>query len=179
MFKCYITGLLITALLVACTPSQINPPAEEITNQGEIFEQTAMPTIFAPTPHPPTVTLHWARANPELLRLNLTISGLELVANVDDLENVVCDPYLNPDEPVSLTFHYREAKIPDFRGDPIELIYEYEMDASEYESLSFNMDLTIGPCANYLNFQETNVKSSSPLPDLIANYHLSFSVPVE
>jgi len=154
-------------------------PSQEFTNQNEQYNQTAIPTIFAPTQYPSTVTLNWAYANPNLLRLNLTISGLELVANVDDLENVICNPYINPDEPVSLTLNYREAQIPSVIGEPIELTYEYNMDASKYESLMFNLDLTIGSCANYLNFQETNVTPSSPLPDLIANYHLSFQVPVQ
>lgn len=120
-----------------------------------------------------------AYANPNLLRLNLGISDLERVANPDDLENIVCDPYINPDEPVSLTLNYREAQIPSQVGEPIEITYEYYIDATEYGSLTLNLDLTIGPCANYLNFQETNVTRSSPLPDLLANYHLQFQVPVQ
>lgn len=148
---------------------------QEITNPNILYKQTAMPTIFAPTPYPPTVTLNWVYANPSVLRFNLTISGLELVANVDDLENIVCNPYVNPNEPVSLTLNYREAQIPVQPGDPIEITYDYSMDASRYKSLTLNLDLTIGPCGPH--FQEANV---TPYPvDLIANYHLFFSVPVE
>jgi hypothetical protein len=148
---------------------------QEIANPNQLYNQTAMPTIFAPTPHPSVVTLNWAYANPNLLRINLTISGLELVANADDLENLICTPYIDPDEPVSLTLNYREAQIPNQRGDPIEITYEYGMDAGGYESLAFSLDLTIGPCGPH--FDESNV---TPYPtDLIANYHLTFSVPVE
>lgn len=149
--------------------------SQEITDPNKLYNQTAMSTIFAPTPHPSVVTLNWAYANPTLLRINLTISGFELVANADDLENLICTPYIDPDEPVSLTLNYREAQIPSLPGDPIEITYEYGMDAGGYESLTFSLDLTIGPCGPY--FEETNV---TPYPtDLIANYHLSFSVPVE
>lgn len=147
---------------------------QEITNPNTLYHQTAMPTVFAPTPHPPVVTLNWAYANPSLLRINLTISGLELVGNIDDLENVICNPYIDPDEPVSLTLNYREAQIPSRLGDPIELTYEYSMDAIEYKELTLNLDLSVGPCGPH--FQESNV---TPYPiDLIANYHLTFSVPV-
>ncbi|HEX5837070.1 MAG TPA: hypothetical protein VFY26_04510, partial [Anaerolineales bacterium] len=113
------------------------------------------------------------------LRLNLTISGLELVANADDLENFVCNPYINPAEPVSLTLNYREAEIPSQIGEPIVITYEYNMDASQYKTLTFDLDLTIGPCADSLNFQESNITPTLPLPDLIANYHLNFRVPVQ
>jgi len=153
-------------------------PLQEVASQNNLYNQTAIPTIFAPTQNPPTVTLNWAYADPDLLRLNLTISGLELVANADELENLVCNPYINPDEPVSVSLNYREAQIPSVLGDPIEITYEYEMDASKHESLMINLDLLIGPCADYLNFQETNI-TPSPLPDLIGNYHLSFQVPVQ
>lgn len=160
------------------TRLQSTPPLQEIANQNNLYNQTAIPTIFAPTRYHPNVTLNWAYADPDLLRLNLTISGLELVANADNLENLVCNPYINFDEPVSASLNYREAQIPSVIGDPIEITYEYEMDASKYETLTINLDLTIGPCADYLNFQETNV-TSSILPDLIGNYHLSFQVPVQ
>ncbi|RJP56045.1 MAG: hypothetical protein C4557_00340 [Anaerolineaceae bacterium] len=156
-----------------------NNSSQELTEQYERYDQTAMPTIFAPTSNPPVVTLNWAYADTELLRLNLSISGMDLIANVDDLENMVCNPHINPDEPISLTLNYREAQIPSASGEPIEITYEYGMDAENLESLGLELDLTIGPCADYLNFQETNVTPLSPLPDLIANYHLSFQVPVQ
>lgn len=154
-------------------------PSRVATNQDELYGQTAMPTMFAPTQNPPTVTLNWVDARPNVLRLNLMISGLELVANADDLENYVCNPYIRADEPVSLMLKYREAEIPEQVGEPIAITYEYDMDAAEHKVLTFILDLTIGPCADHLNFQETNVTPSSPIPDLIANYRLNFKVSVQ
>jgi hypothetical protein len=63
-------------------------------------------------------------------------------------------------------------------GDSAEAIYEYEMNAKGYESLMIELDLTIGPCADSLNFQETNVTPPAPVA-LIGNYHLKFNVPVQ
>lgn len=159
-------------------PRLRSAPTQEVSGQNELYNQTAIPTIFAPTQSPPIVILNSAYANSNLLRLNFTISKLELVANADDLENVICNPYINPDEPVSLTFNYREAEIPSLAGEPILLTYEYNMDAKEYKSLTLALDLVIGPCADYLNAQEINV-TTSPLSDLIASYHLSFQVQVQ
>ena len=151
----------------------------DATKQEESYNQIAIPTVFATIQPLPVVTLNWVHAEPKLLRLNLTLSGLKLVSNTDDLENIVCNPYINPDEPISLTLNYREAEIPEEPGEPIVITYEYSMNADGYKTITFNLDLTLGPCADYLNFQETNVTPSSPLPDLIANYRLKFQVPIQ
>lgn len=176
--RALITFLILVGIgvLYSIYITQLQNVSSKVTVSPKMpYGQTAISTIFAPTAQPPVVTLNRVYANPSVLRINLTISGLELVTNADDLENVVCDPYVNPDEPISLSLSYREAQIPIRSGDPIKITYEYSMDASGYESLTLNLDLTIGPCGPH--FQESNV---TPYPvDLIANYHLFFSVLVE
>jgi hypothetical protein len=139
------------------------------------YQQTALATIFAPTEHPPVVKLISAMANSTTLTVVVAISDLELVKNPDDFENIICDPYIRSDKPVQLTLSYREGEIPSKVGQPIIITYQYSMDSNEYKNLNIEMDISIGPCGPH--FQESNV---TPYPvDLIANYKLSFSVPIK
>ncbi len=146
--------------------------------QASAYNQIALPTIFAPTTHPPVVTLDWAQASSNHLKLNFKITGLEAVVNGDDLENTVCNPYIITNPAVSLIFSQRDAQISGKRDAPIEITYEYEMNPGSHKSLDIDLDLTIGPCADYLNAQESNV-TPSVIPPLIGNYHLNFKVPVQ
>ncbi|MCC6684502.1 MAG: hypothetical protein IT247_05475 [Bacteroidia bacterium] len=139
------------------------------------YQQTALATIFAPTEHPPVVELTSVQANSTTLTIVLTVSGLELVKNPDDFENIICDPYIRTDKPVQLILNYREGEIPSQVGEPIVITYEYSMDSKEYKSLNVEMDISIGPCGPH--FQESSV---TPYPvDLIANYKLSFVVSIK
>lgn len=142
------------------------------------YNQTALPTVFAPMKHPPVVTLNWARTNSNQLKLNFKIAGLESVVTENDVEDTICNPYIITDPAVSLTFRHRDAQISGKSGGPIEITYEYDMNANSHKSLELNLDLTIGPCADYLNAQESNV-TPSVIPPLIGNYHLRFQVPVQ
>jgi hypothetical protein len=152
------------------------PKGSQSKDNEQIYEQTAMATIFAPTEHPPVVELVSAHANPDSLTFVISISGLELVKVPSDLENIVCDPYIRTDEHVQFTSFYRASEIPDQVGEPIFITYEYGMDAQELQELHVNLDLTIGPCGPDL--QEMLV-TPSPKIDLIANYSLSFVVPIK
>lgn len=139
------------------------------------YQQTALATVFAPTEHPPVVKLISAKANSTTLTVVVAISDLELVKNPDDFENIICDPYIRSDKPVQLTLNYREGEIPITVGQPIVITYEYGMNPKEYKSLNVEMGITIGPCGPH--FQESNV---TPYPvDIIANYNLSFIVPIK
>ena len=73
---------------------------------------------------------------------------------------------------------YEIVPIHDVSGEAIQIIYEYETDSGNYDSLTVDMDLTIGPCTDYWNAQESNV-IPSVIPELVGNYHFSFQVPVK
>ncbi len=166
------TALVILGASLAIIASLQNPNPTKGSSQ--IYRETALATIFAPTEHPPVVELISAQANSTTLTFVIKVSGLELVKNSDDFVNIICDPYIRTEEPVQLTFSYRESKIPSQVGDPIVIMYQYRMDSKEYQSLNVDMDITLGPCGPA--FQESSV---TPYPvDLIANYKLSFVVPI-
>ena len=150
------------------------------------FNQTAIPTVFDKSRQVvPTVVLNWAQANSQLLRIDITVVGLDINSNID---NVICDPYIVPKEPIGQSINslvpgtssWREAKIfGEQPGAPVELTYEYSFNPFKYKSLHVDMIVTLGPCNKYLNFNESNVTPSGPVPPLIANYHFTFQVPVQ
>lgn len=144
---------------------------------GQDYPQLAMATVFAPKEKPPVVELISAQADAESLTFTYSITGLELVTKQDweSAENVICEPYIRSEEGVDLTFSYRERDIPEKIGEPIIVSYIYQMEPSEHQKLHLEMDITLGPCGPF--FDESNV--SPPLIDLIANYRLSFVVPVD
>ena len=145
------------------------------TNSQE-YHQTALATFFAPTKYSPVVELSSAQANSKKLTFILTVSGLDLIKNSDDFENIVCDPLIRTDEGVPLTLSYQYGSIPSRIGEPLVITYEYSMDAKNFQSLHIKLDFTLGPCGPY--FQETNITPYPPI-DLIANYKLSFVVPIK
>lgn len=147
------------------------------SNQQHMALQTAQVTLFAPTAQPAVVELRSASASTDQLTFTIAISGLELVSDLTDFDNIICEPYLRTDEHVQFTSYYRESDIPTEVGDPILITYAYGgMQASDLQQLHVHVDVTLGPCGP--DFQEMSV-TPAPRIDLIANYSFSFSVPIE
>ena len=74
------------------------PQASEGAQQVTTFNETAIPTVFDKSRQVvPTVNLNWVQANSQLLRIDITIVGLDINSNLD---NVVCDPYIVTKEPI-------------------------------------------------------------------------------
>jgi len=144
--------------------------------EGQSIRQTAQATIFAPAEQPDVVELLSARADTETLTITLAISGLDILMEPLDLDNLVCDPHIQTGGYVSLSSFYRETEFPDQADDPIILTYRYDMDAGDLKELHIHLDLTIGPCGPDL--QEMLV-TPAPKSHLIANYVFDFVVPVE
>jgi hypothetical protein len=172
-FRMIITLAVLGISFVVFIAFQKNVNPTKVNSQN--YHQTALATVFAPTKYPPVVELTSVQANSKTLTIILTVSGLELIKNPDDFENIICDPYIRTNEPIQLTLNYREGTIPSQVGEPIIITYEYSMDSKEYQNLNVEMDITIGPCGPH--FQESRV---TPYPvGLIANYKLSFVVPIK
>jgi len=147
------------------------------SNQGTQFtRQTAQATVFAPAEQPAVVELLSAQADSQTLTITLAISGLDILTQPLDLDNLVCDPYLQTGGHVSLSSFYRETEFPDQADDPIILTYRYGMDSGDLKELHIRLDLTIGPCGPDL--QEMLV-TPAPKSHLIANYVFDFVVPIE
>jgi hypothetical protein len=178
--KRHVNSLIILVL-------SLNLPAcVSTTSHGEIqrlkgattYNVTAVPTIFAKSIQPaPSVKLNWAYADSHTLKMDVTVTGFDPNVNIDDL---VCDPYMNTKQPIQFDSMTRNVKrFTSQQGNPIELTYEYNLNPPmPYKSLDMEVDLTLGPCANSVNFQESNV-TPSVIPDLIGNYHLNFQIPVQ
>jgi len=167
----------ITISTVACN-ILAQPTQTQTAKETTSYNVTAAPTIFAKHPQTiPSVKLNWAYANQQLLKIDITLTGLDANANIEEL---ICDPFLVTKEPIQYSPPGRDVKhLSDQPGNALELTYEYNLNPSiQYKSLDIDMDVTIGPCANSLNFQESNV-TPSVIPDLIGNYHFSFQVPVQ
>jgi hypothetical protein len=188
--------LAVAACVYAYHRLMMDPGLQGVEDAGMItdFERTAEPTIF---PTPPwqlgiyngiaqtsngiTVTLNWAYADESRMAIQLTIDGLEVSEGVD-LEELICKPYITSDEGISRWLYKGGPKILENKpGKPILLTYVYEqaVDTHQYKYLNLDLDLTLGPCADYLNFDEVYLNKPMPTPPpLIGNYHLRFRVPV-
>ena len=159
--------LVATLVFSACSASETH---------DQFTLQTAQITQFAPTKQPAVVELLSASANNNKLTFVISITGLELIKDYLDLDNVVCQPYMQTDEHVQFSSFYQESNIPPDSGDPILITYEYGMQAVDVEKLHVHIDLTIGPCGPDL---QEMLKTPAPKIDLIANYSFSFVVDVE
>lgn len=165
-------GLIFAVYFTDFGKSQLTQNSQSI----EKFNQTAIPTIFAKSSKIPSVELVSAHADRKLLEITFKIYGLDTNINPTDW---ICNPYIRIDKPVQHRLsEYSISPVDNESGTLFQATYGYEINAEGYNSLAISLDLTIGPCADYLNFQETNVTPST-LPDLIGNYHLSFQVPVQ
>jgi len=147
-------------------PPQNEPPMT-------FYNQTAVPTIFAQWSPVPVVELDWAYAGQNLLKFAIKIQNLE--ANMDPMD-WVCNPYIKTGQPIALRLRgYQMTPMHEISGKVIQLIYEYEMHATTYDSVTNDMDITIGPCADDWDPQEFGVTAL----ELVGNYHLSFQVPIK
>lgn len=168
--------ILATGLIYVVYFTELGKPlSSESDHSSTIYDQTAVPTLFVKWRPVPIVKLDWAHADQYLLKFSLKI--YELPANTNPAD-WICDPYTRIDESVPYTLaRGASALIHDASGEAVQFIYEYEIDAGNLDSLNIDVDLTIGPCADYLNFQETNA-TPAVIPELVGNYHLRFQVPV-
>ena len=152
------------------------PESPESEKSITTYGQTAIPTIFVQWSPVPIIELDWAYANQDLLKFAIIIHNLE--PNIDPVD-WICSPHITMDKPVPRRLsRYEMNPVYDASGAAVRATYEYEINAIGYDSLAIDMDIIIGPCANYLNFQETNV-TPFIIPELVGNYHLSFQVPVK
>lgn len=168
--------MLLGSLIYAVYFTELGKP-EPIENERQIrmYGQTAAPTLFVKWQTVPTVELDWAYASRNLLKFSVVIHDLEVTI---DPEEWICNPRITMDRPVPRRLRSYEMRIVyGTSGETIQATYEYEIVAGGRDSLALEMDITIGPCADYLNFQESNVTPSF-IPELVGNYHLSFQVPV-
>lgn len=163
-------GILAASIsVIACAGCQ--------TEQGEqSIRQTAQATVFAPAEQPDVVELLSARADTQTLTITLAISGLDILTEPLDFDNLVCDPHIQTGGYVSLSSFYRKTEFPDQVDDPIILTYRYDIDSGDLKELHIHLDLTIGPCGPDL--QEMLV-TPAPKSHLIANYVFDFVVPIE
>jgi hypothetical protein len=188
--------LAIAACVYAYHRLMMDPGLQGVEDAGMItdFELTAEPTNFptplwqpgiytgiAQTSNRITVTLNWAYADESRMAIQLTIDGLEVPEGVE-LEELICKPYITSDEGVSRWLYKGGPEIlEDKPGKPIIATYVYEqaVDTHQHKYLNLDLDLTLGPCADYLNFDEVYLNKPMPTPPpLIGNYHLKFQVPV-
>lgn len=168
--------LLITGLLYTVYFTELGKPEFPTQNQQiGLYDQTAVPTLFVKWSNVPSVKLDWAYADQRLLKLSLNVYRLPANSVPDDW---ICIPRIKIDDPVPRKLSgYTMTPFHDASGEAVQVVFEYEIDARGRDTLAINMDLVIGPCTNYLNFQETNV-TPEVIPELVGNYHLSFQVPV-
>lgn len=186
--------ITISTAAYAFYRKMIDPGLQGVEDAGLVTDlnQAAKPTVFAELPAPPistgevaqtqqgvTVTLNWAYADESRLAMQFTILGLIIPPRVSP-EDLICKPLLMSDERVSFGLGESLTEVLEDQPEkPVELTYVFyqPLDASQYDHLDLSLDLTIGPCADYWNFQETNIQKPTP-PSLIGNYHLAFRVPV-
>lgn len=169
--------LLVGSLIYAVYFTELGKPeTSESDQQISMYDQTAAPTLFVKWQQVPTVRLDWAYADQNLLKFSLKIH--DLGTNIDPAD-WICNPYITMDKPIPRRLSgYQMRTVYDTLGEFIQATYEYEINAGGYDSLAIEMDVTIGPCADYLNFQESNV-TPEVIPELVGNYHLSFQVPIK
>lgn len=168
--------LLLAGLVYVVYFTELGKPESPTENQQiGLYDQTAVPTLFVKWSKVPTVKLDWTYADQRLLKFSLIVYQLPANSIPDDW---ICIPRIKIDDPVPRKLSgYTMTPFHDASGEAVQVIYEYEIDARDRDTLAIDMDLVIGPCADYLNFQETNV-TPEVIPELVGNYHLSFQVPV-
>jgi hypothetical protein len=160
------------------------------------LEQTAIPTVFSQVPtqlassgivsqtrNGITVTLNWAYADELRVAWQLTITGLALPQGSDP-GDFICDPYLTTKQgiPLKVQAILDNKVFEDQPGTPrvITYVVYQKIDTKKNDHLDIDLDLTVGPCANWMNFNEAYI-GPGPTPTqvpLIGNYHLTFTIPV-
>lgn len=152
------------------------PETSESEKSITIYGQTAVPTIYVQWSPVPVIELDWAYANRNLLKFAVIVHNLE--PNMDPVD-WICYPQVTIEKPVPHRLRaYEMTPIYDASGASVRATYEYGINARDYDSLTVNTAIIIGPCADYLNFAETNV-TPFVKPELVGKYYLSFQVPVK
>lgn len=169
--------VLLGSLIYAVYFTELGKPdSSESDQQISMYNLTAAPTLFVQWYIVPAIELDWAVASQNLLKFSILIHDLETTIEPADW---ICNPHITMDPPVPHRLSgYEMGVVYGESGEFIRAIYEYEIDASDRKSLTIDMDITIGPCADYLNFPESNV-TAEVIPELVGNYHLSFQLPVK
>lgn len=142
-----------------------------LQNDQKEYPVSVEPTVFSTEGAGIKLGMAGSSATKDSLTLNLTLSGIDLGGNPADFDHLVCDPLISTKENVEVIFKSREV----FLGDPVQVIYVYQLQGNKYRILNVVMDWTIGPCDTALN--ESNV---TPVPQpLWINSHFTFAVPVK
>ena len=168
--------LLIASLVYVVYFTELGKPEFPTEDQQiALYDQTAVPTLFVKWSHVPVVKLDWAYADQRLLKFSLNIYNLPANSVPEDW---ICIPQIKIDNPIPRRLTgYAMTPFYDSTGEAVQAIYEYEVDARDRVALAIDLNLVIGPCANYGNFQETNV-TPEVVPERVGVYHLNFQVPV-
>lgn len=152
------------------------PETSESEKSITTYSQTAVPTIYVQWSPVPVIELDWAYASRNLLKFAIIVHNLE--QNMDPVD-WICYPQVTIDKPVLHRLRaYEMTPIYDASGASVRATYEYGINAGDYDSLTVNTAIIIGPCTDYLNFAETNV-TPFVKPELVGRYYLSFQVPVK
>lgn len=165
--------LLLVALLYLVYFTDLGS-LQQVDNPQRIttYHQLAHPTLFVELRKAPRVKLDWVYADRNTMTLALNIRGLSTEA---ELSNWICDPYITTNKPIKPWLSRRDLmRSADNEGEYIQATYQYKIAAQQINSFTVDLDLTIGPCADYRNFQETNVIPTAV--HLVGNYHLNFQV---
>jgi hypothetical protein len=130
------------------------PEVSESEKSTTTYGQTAVPTIFVQWSPVPIIELDWVFADQDLLKFAILIH--DLAPNVDPVD-WICNPQVTIDKPVPhRLLGYEMTPSNDASGASVRATYEYEINVADHDALTVDMDITIGPCADYLNFAETN-----------------------
>lgn len=168
--------LLVASLVYVVYFTELGKPDFPTEDQQiAIYDQTVVPTLFVKWSHVPVVKLDWAYADQRLLKFSLNIYNLPANSVPEDW---ICIPQIKIDNPIPRRLTgYAMTPFYDSAGEAVQAIYEYEVDVRDHVALVIDMNLVIGPCANYGNSQETNV-TPEVVPERVGVYNLNFQVPV-
>lgn len=187
--------LMLSAVAYAFYRIMMDPGLQAVQNAGLITDknQPAQPTLFAnqtrqkenlaatvtPSIENLKVNLNWAYADEARVAFQITITGLtpEQAAHIN---NYVCKPYITNDSGVFIDVHIADVSVhANQQWNPVDVTYVafQQIDAGKHSGLNLSLDITVGPCGPYWNFQEKNLPVITPFP-VYGNYHLDFQTPV-
>jgi len=129
-------------------------------------------TAITATSHPKVELLSASVIN-NVLILQFQVHGLQM-SSAQEIDDIVCRPYIDTQENVPLSFFYSETHIADTPAQGVKLTYKYYLDPPLPRRLHLNILLTIGPCGP--DFQESNVPPSST--NLVASYKIQTEVSI-
>ncbi|GAP16031.1 hypothetical protein LARV_03827 [Longilinea arvoryzae] len=187
--------VMVTAAAYAFYRIMIDPGLQAVQDAGlvSVKNQPAQSTLFARQTSPAgnlagtatpsienlKVNLNWAYADEARVAFQITITGLN-AQQAADINNFVCNPYITNDSGVHIGVNLADVNIhADQQWNSIDLTYigYQRLDASKQSTINLSLDLTVGPCGPYWNFEENNLPEMTPYP-VYGNYHLDFQTPV-